>query len=313
VSDPLVSVIIPCYDCASTVRETVASVFAQDFDEIEVIAVNDGSRDDTLAVLRSMEPRIRVIDQPNSGPPEARNAGMAAARGEYIAFVDADDLWLPGKLSAQVGHLERHPDVGVVFAEWHVWRPDADGQFRPPAALTTARVTDTLDEAASGWLYPRLLLKSQMLTSTVLLRASLARQVGPFDRSLRNGEDYDYWLRLSRVTPLHKLAAVGVLYRQLPGSESNTPKDTNFELTVVRRALERWGTSGPDGQQADPKALQRRLRSLELEHGYAHLRRGKAVIAWDTYRRAVRQQPWQLGHWKNAGLALAKLWRTGAA
>ncbi len=109
---PAVSVVIPAYNAAWCVRKAIDSVLAQDFRDFEVIVVNDGSTDDTAAVLAGYGDAIRVIDQPNGGMSSARNAGIRAARGEFIAFLDADDWWLPGKLGRQVELLRGRPDLG---------------------------------------------------------------------------------------------------------------------------------------------------------------------------------------------------------
>jgi glycosyltransferase involved in cell wall biosynthesis len=303
----LVSVIIPCYNCAETVAETIESVLAQDHVDIEVIAVNDGSKDRTLEVLQAFGKRICVIDQPNAGPPAARNAGMSAAQGEFIAFVDADDIWLPGKVSAQVRHLREHPDVGTVFTAWHVWPVDADGQFRQPLQFERHRVDDSIDQDCSGWIYHRLLLTSELLTSTVMLRRELAVRIGEFDLRLWNGDDYDYWLRLSREARITKLASVGVLYRQLPGSVSRSPKDVNFEYEVVTGALKRWGPAGPDGRSLPAQMLERRLQTLLLAHGYAHLRHGKPRIAWEVYYKVALKNPLRPRHWLNALRAAVRM------
>lgn len=303
----LVSVIIPCYNCAATVAETIESVLAQDV-PVEVVAVNDGSKDRTLEVLSSFGSRIRVIDQPNAGPPAARNAGVQAATGSFIAFVDADDIWLPGKASAQVRHLQGHAEVGTVFTDWFVWEPAVDGRFETPEQFRAYRVDDRIDPEVSGWIYHRLLLTSELLTSTVMLRRSLAERVGGFDLRLWNGDDYDYWIRLSREAQITKLASVGVLYRQLPGSVSRSPKDINFEFEVVSRALRQWGSAGPDGRSPAPAVLEQRLQSLQLAHGYAHLRNGKPSIAWQVYRDAALRNPLQAGLWLNAARAAVRMW-----
>jgi glycosyltransferase involved in cell wall biosynthesis len=305
----LVSVIVPAYNCAATIAETLESVLAQDYGAIELIVVNDGSKDHTLEVLRGFGGRIRVVDQANAGPPAARNAGIAAARGEYIAFIDADDIWLPGKVSAQVRHLETHPEVGTTYTAWHVWEPDGNGRFSTPGHLAGVAVGDDLDPALSGWLYDRLLFTSELLTSTVLLRRSLAERVGGFDLALWNGDDYDYWIRLSREAKISKLASVGVLYRQLPGSVSRSPKEVNFELEVISRALRQWGPVGPDGRAVDARRLAERLEALELAHGYAHLQRGNPQIAWKVYCQAAKRRPTRLSYSLNAVKAL---WRLAA-
>jgi glycosyltransferase involved in cell wall biosynthesis len=289
------------------VAETVDSALAQDHAAKEIIVVNDGSTDDTLQVLARFGDRIRVIDQKNAGPPAARNAGFAAARGDYIAFLDADDVWVQGKLAAQARHLDAHADVGTVFTNWHVWTPDADGRFRRLPEIESRHVDDRVDEANSGWLYHRLLLDSELLTTTVMLRGTMVRRIGGFDPGLWNGDDYDYWLRVSREGRITKLASIGALYRILPNSVSRSPKERNFELEVVQRALQRWGIEGPDGTRADPVAVQRRIESLQLAHGYAHLLRGNPHLALEAYRGALARHPLNLKLWLNAARAALRV------
>jgi glycosyltransferase involved in cell wall biosynthesis len=286
-----VSVIIPAYNCARTVAETLDSALAQDHPDTEIIVVNDGSTDDTLSVLRRFGERIRVIDQKNAGPPAARNTGLQAASGDFIAFLDADDVWVQGKLSAQVRHLQRNPDVGTVFTTWHVWPPEADGSFRRRPDIESVPVGDEVDEANSGWLYTRLLLDCELLTTTVMLRGDMVRRIGGFDLKLWNGDDYDYWLRCSREGKITKLRGVGALYRILPNSVSRRPLPVNYEYEIVNSALARWGTTGPDGSRVDPQALARRLQKLRTDHGYMHLQRGDASLALAAYRDALAAQP----------------------
>jgi glycosyltransferase involved in cell wall biosynthesis len=305
-SDTFVSVIIPAYNAASTVAETVESALAQDHVAKEVIVVNDGSKDDTLAVLQRFGSRIRVVDQPNAGPPAARNNGMAAAQGDYIAFLDADDVWIQGKLAAQARHLDAHPDVGTVFTNWWVWNAEPDGSFRRQPALEARHVTDEVDEPNSGWLYHRLLLESEMLTTTVMIRRSIVQRIGGFDLNLWNGDDYDYWLRLSREGRITRLKSIGALYRILPNSVSRSPKARNFEHEVVSMALQRWGRTGPDGTTCPEDAVRRRLERMELDHAYAHLLRGDAAIAWQGYRNALARHPLQPKLWLNAARAVLR-------
>lgn len=305
-STTLVTVIIPAYNCAGTVAETLDSVLAQNHPATEVVVVNDGSTDDTLQVLRRFGERIRVIDQPNAGPPAARNAGIRAARGEYIAFLDADDVWIQGKLAAQARHLDSHPEVGTVFTDWYVWNPEPDGSFRRRPDVEARHVDDRIDPALSGWLYTKLLFTSELLTTTVMMRGSVVRTIGDFDLRLWNGDDYDYWLRASREGQITKLASIGALYRILPNSVSRRPRETNYEYEVVKGALDRWGLRGPDGSQADATAVQRRLDELQLAHAYGHLLRGDAAMALRTYRQMLAKYPGQPRLWLNIARAALK-------
>ncbi len=111
-SSPAVSVVIPAYNEAMFVRRAVDSVLNQTLTDLELIAVDDGSVDNTLAVLQSCEPPVRSLTQPNAGPAAARNRGLRTARGEFVAFLDADDWWQPTKLERQVALLRTRPDLG---------------------------------------------------------------------------------------------------------------------------------------------------------------------------------------------------------
>jgi glycosyltransferase involved in cell wall biosynthesis len=305
-SPTLVTVIIPAYNCASTVAETLESVLAQDHPATEVVVVNDGSTDSTLQVLRGFGERIRVIDQPNAGPPAARNTGLRAAHGEYIAFLDADDVWVQGKLAAQARHLDAHADVGTVFTDWYVWNPEPDGSFRRRPDIEGRSVDDRVDEGLSGWLYPRLLFGSELLTTTVMMRRSTIQRIGDFDLRLWNGDDYDYWLRASREGKITKLASIGALYRILPNSVSRRPRETNYEYDVVKGAVDRWGRRGPDGTEADADAVALRLDELQIAHAYGHLLRGDAALAFRTYRSMLAKHPSRPKLWLNTARAALK-------
>src|SRR5689334_21096641 len=114
-SDPreqTISVVVPAYNAARTLPATAASIRAQTLQPLEVIVVDDGSADDTVAVAHALGlPGLRVVSQANAGHAAARNTGVAEARGRYVAFVDADDLWLPDKLALHLAEIERHPEI----------------------------------------------------------------------------------------------------------------------------------------------------------------------------------------------------------
>ncbi|RZJ12920.1 MAG: glycosyltransferase family 2 protein [Rubrivivax sp.] len=303
----LVSVIIPAYNAAAYVAEAIDGVLAQDYPQVEVIVVNDGSKDNTLDILKGYGERIRVIDQANAGPPRARNTGLAAVRGEFVAFLDADDIWLPTKLSAQVAHLQAHADVGTVFTDWIVWSPDADGVFRFPKVRAAPTIGCAVMPELSGWMYTRLLLECKLLTTTVMMRTSLVDEIGSFDVGLFNGDDYDFWLRASRVAKVDKLDCIGAYYRVVPGSVSSKARPMNFERVVVQRAVERFGLDDPKGQMTmDPRVMRSHIDDLKVQFGYAHLVAGDPVIAWGNYAEVLRDRPWRLNLWPAAARALVK-------
>lgn len=189
---PLVSVVMPAWNAERWVARAVDSALAQDHEPKEVIVVDDGSTDGTPGVLARYGRRIRVVRQPNRGLPAARNAGLHAARGELVAFLDADDRWLPGKLAAQVALMRERPELG--FCATEAWLEDEAGRrlgrWRDEGPLPGRTFLETLfarNAAVAG------------SGSAVMVRRELALAVGGFDETLPALEDVDMWMRLAAV------------------------------------------------------------------------------------------------------------------
>jgi glycosyltransferase involved in cell wall biosynthesis len=185
---PRVSVIIPAYNAAWCVRRAVDSVLAQDYRDYELIVVDDGSRDDTAAVLAGYGVALRVVSKSNGGLSSARNAGIAAARGEFVAFLDADDWWMPAKLTRQVALMDVRPDLLFCSTASAVQTPAGErlADWRcgagPVAALESIFAANAY-VAGSG--------------SAVLAKREAFARAGGFDESLRSLEDIDMWMRLA--------------------------------------------------------------------------------------------------------------------
>jgi glycosyltransferase involved in cell wall biosynthesis len=184
---PKVSVIIPAFNHAAFLPAVVDSVLAQTFQDFEIIIVDDGSSDDTRAVCaRFPAGRVRYIYQENKGSSGARNTGIRLASGDYIAFLDADDWFLPEKLSLQTRVLDEHPDVGLVAGGW-----------------MTVNAAGEVVQLDCPWLaYPtldaRLLLREDpLVVHSILVRRTWLEQVGLFNEALKFVEDWDVWLRLA--------------------------------------------------------------------------------------------------------------------
>jgi glycosyltransferase involved in cell wall biosynthesis len=192
---PRVSVVLAVHDQARWLPETIASVRAQSFTDWELLVVDDGSTDDTPAIVAraTADPRIRHLRGPHRERCVARNRGIAAATADLIAFLDGDDLWLPEKLARQVAALDAAPDVGLCYTIARY--VDAEGRplpiCRPAAALT-------------GDLFPALVRANPMVLASVVVRRSVLEQVGGFDEGMPTigCEDWDLWLRISRDHPV---------------------------------------------------------------------------------------------------------------
>ncbi len=181
-----VSVIIPTYNRAALVQEAVASVLAQTWREFELIVVDDGSTDDTPEALAPYASRIRLLRRESrGGVSAARNAGMAAARGEWLAFLDSDDLWLPEKLARQMAYLAAHPEQLWCQTE-ETWVRRGVRLKQPPT-----------HRKIGGRIFFQSLERCMVSPSAVILHRRLLEEHGGFDENLPAAEDYDLWLRLS--------------------------------------------------------------------------------------------------------------------
>ena len=299
---PLVSVIMPTYNSARYICEAIESVLSQDYPHKELIVVDDGSTDETIELVGRYRDRLRLVTQDNQGSAVARNTGLSSARGDFIAFLDSDDVWLPGKLRSQVDHLIRHPFIGMVYSRWEVWEPDAQGCFHTVPRTAPAPEDDPEGSAGlvldgSGWLYNRLLFSSILHTITVMARRSLIDTVGPFDTELKRGQDYDYWLRASRHTEIHQLDQVLALYRLHGGGCIRRWPRLNYERIVVEKALARWGLEGPNGERTLETEIRKRLAETSFSFGYHHFWEGDPKLAVSSFAHAASHRPTRLMAW----------------
>ena len=194
---PAVSVVVPLYNKAAYVAQAVRSVQAQSFTDLELIVVDDGSTDDGARIARAAgDHRLRLIHQANAGAGAARNAGIAAARGRWVAFLDADDTWRPERLARQLGVLERHPDLAWAAGAFLTLVPD--GAPRPSPPLDPAWWADP--EVVGDALLP-LTAGGCVWTGTVMVRRDVLAGLGGFEPALRSGQDLFLWVRLALDHP----------------------------------------------------------------------------------------------------------------
>lgn len=293
---PLVSIIIPVYNASAYVADAIRSALEQDYERKEIVVVDDGSTDSTPTVLKSFEGRITILHQANAGPGAARNRALRHAKGTYIAFLDADDYWVPGKLRLQVEYLEQHPDIGAVYSKWLLWHADAEGRFLSPHLPPLKKPTSIVLQD-SGWIYTKLLFDCRLLTSTVMLRRSIIDHVGLFSEDLLRGQDYDYWLRLSRITQIDKLDCDLTFYRIHGDNIVKKYPTYNYELKVLEDNIARWGLVGPDGSRASKKAVGRHLGKLCFGFGYWHSQHGTYSIARSAFLKSLTYRPTHVKSW----------------
>lgn len=256
-----ISVVMPARNAAETIAEAVGSVLSQTPAVLELVVVDDGSTDTTREVLQQVaDPRVSVLSCPGAGCGAARNRGIDAARGELIAFMDADDVWLPGKLAAQVSALESAPGAMVAYS----WSEDIDASGAKTGGY--CRLT------RNGEVRRALLLRNFLGNgSTPLLYRSALTGTGGFDETLAACEDWDLWLRLAERHAFVCVPQTYVLYRRSDASMSaDLPLMNETAARVIERAYERA-----------PAQLQR-----HKGHTYSILNRHLAVQALNMAARA---------------------------
>lgn len=223
-----ISVIIPAFNYARYLRDAIDSVLAQTYPALEVIVVDDGSTDDTPAVLAAYGDRIRVIRQQNQGVSAARNSGIAAARGEYVAFLDADDLWQPAKLEAQMARFDADPSLGLVHCgaesfdgkgqTIHFWREGKQGRV----AIDILRLEPVI--AAPG--------------SNIAVPKRVAEEIGGFDTRMTGSEDWDFYYRVAERYAIGFTPEALVRYRiHANGAHHNIAEMEKGMLLALQKAF----------------------------------------------------------------------------
>ncbi|BDA72727.1 probable glycosyl transferase [Rivularia sp. IAM M-261] len=223
-----VSVIIPAYNAMRYLPQTLDSVLQQTFTDYEVIIVNDGSSDSIMEwAPQSKDSRIRLITQSNQGVSAARNTGFVNSQGEYIAFLDADDLWVPEYLEKQVEYLDKYVNVGVVYT----WTKLIDELGNSINRIFASH--------ASGMIWKELLTKDVISTgSSAMVRRQCIENVGAFDAQLAYAEDLDFWLRITQQYEFGVIKEPLVYYRQHPYNVTKNRKKMMHGLqTVYERAF----------------------------------------------------------------------------
>lgn len=225
---PAASIVVPAYNAATTIRETLDSLIDQTFADCEIIVVDDGSSDSTVAIVESYtDPRIRLISQANRGLAGAHNTGIAAAKGAYIGFCDADDLWLPEKLELHIRHLQENPDVGISFAGSSLI--DRDGKFvginqSPKLTNITAADVFCRNPIGNG---SAAVMRKEALDGFAYRPVGETERDWWFDENFRQSDDIEGWLRFI-VTQDWKIEGIPghlTLYRiHIGGLSANVEK-----------------------------------------------------------------------------------------
>ena len=287
-SSILVSIIIPAYNAAEFIGETLDSVFAQTFTAYEVIVINDGSPDteELERKLGGYPAKLRYVRQENQGAAAARNAGLRVAAGELVAFLDADDTWLPTFLEKQVELLKRTA-VDVVYADALLFGDS------PLAGRTFLELQPTRGEVTPENL---LSVKVTVLTSTVLARKQPVIDVGLFDVKLRRGQDFELWLRLAKNGARFAYQQEVLARHRIVESSLSGGTISQLQRTLdVLDAIKANGNLTPGEEAALQFNLNRTLATMALENGKDKLRARDFDGALSSFREAGKfRQGWKL-------------------
>lgn len=289
---PKVSVIIPAFNSKKYLPAAIESIFNQTYQNFEIIVVDDGSTDNTRQVIdRYMRSpvtshqtpvNIRYIYQKNQGPAVARNRGIQEAQGEYIAFLDSDDVWKPQKLEKQIKFLEENRDCAFVYTDAY--------EFNKYGVTKTSKLAGEDRHKMSGMIFERLILGCVIFLSTVVVRKSVLNQCGVFDPNLYIVEYWELWLRIAKKFKIMFLDEILAGYRKESHNISN-----NFEVGLKSRheVIERM--LGRDTKGSRYRQIRRLAHSIAyMEGAYAHLIQGNQKKAIKEIFKSIRCTPLRL-------------------
>jgi glycosyltransferase involved in cell wall biosynthesis len=269
---PLVSVIIPTYNSGRFIAQAVQSVLSQTYQQFEIIVIDDGSTDATRDILLEFDGYIQYCYQENCGPSAARNAGIKIAGGDYICFLDADDIWMPNKLEIQLAFMAQHEDISLVFSDMEEW--DLDKRLPRSFLETKAFRSDIVSQTPIQDTFKKLLIENFVLTSTVMARKECFVKAGLFDESLRVAEDRDMLLR---ITAYFKIACIPFILGKKRAHESNI--SSSAELTLRCRVAV-WDNARRRFPSLAPAAI---VHNLMAD---AYLQLGYILLAKDQQKDA---------------------------
>ena len=234
---PLISCVVPVFNCQRFLAQALDSIFAQTYRPIETIVVNDGCEDGSADIIAGYGDRIKTLKQDNAGPAAARNRGVDLAKGEFLAFLDADDLWHKEKLTRQMSRFSARPELELCLTlKEHFWEP---GRKHEEALLKEQR--HVFVEKHPGF-----------VTQTLLVRRSAFDHVGRFDETLRISEDTDWFARAQDLALAAEVFPEVLVYRRMHSANLTLSATREDRLAVVTRKLQRQRMkAAPDGAELE--------------------------------------------------------------
>ncbi|MBN1405136.1 MAG: glycosyltransferase [Candidatus Omnitrophica bacterium] len=259
--NPLISVIIPFYNNVNYISQALDSVINQTYKNFEIIAVDDGSIDDTKYIvqknIKKYPEKIKYLYQTNSGSAAARNKGIAEAKGELIAFLDSDDTWLPGNLARQTELLDKTPAVSLVHSDFIY--------FNDQGIERKSEYSKNIKKHFSGDIFYYLFRENFISTSTVVVRKDVFEKSGLFDEEFRMSQDYDLWLR---ITKKYKVGYVDTPLVRIRCHGNNITRSKEKTYVWVNKVIEKTIESFPEIEAELKSNLPYRLAKNHFTIGY---------------------------------------------
>ena len=246
---PKVSVIIPTYNSANYLPEAIESVLAQTYKDFEIIVVDDGSMDNTKEVVVPYLDRIVFLKGSNGGPSKARNRGILESSGEYVAFLDADDIWYPDKLEHQIAVFSENKHYCLVYSDASYTRTHTSQEDRTLFSIVSP--------ATDSWIFSELLCENFILVPSVIVKRDCLEKVGLFDENLKWWEGYDLWLRIAFENQVGYVNAP-LFFRRI--HETNLfYSDQLYEVLGFITVMEKWDNQALKLADTDRKTINQRL------------------------------------------------------
>ncbi len=269
--NPLVSAVVPTYDNADLAVEAVESVLAQTYQPLEIFVIDDGSTDETPERLEKYAGRVNLIFQEHKGAGAARNQGVSRSKGEYIAFLDSDDVWYPRKLEACVAALERESSYAACYHDYLMVDTERNKRYAIPHYEISGRIAKELFVENLGF-----------HTSTVVARRECFEKIGMFDEELIRAQDWDMWLRLTEEYPILYVDETLAERRLHPGGLSVVRQDlyAEYNLRTIKKAAKRRPDLYADVEKAS-------LSNAHLRFGLDHYRLFRLQEARREFARSL--------------------------
>jgi glycosyltransferase involved in cell wall biosynthesis len=290
---PKVSVIVPTYNRAHFLAEAIQSVLDQTFQDFEVMVVDDGSTDNTKEVVdRFQDPRIKYIYRRNRGLSAARNTGIKASIGEYIALLDSDDIWLPQNLELNVKLLDSRPDIALVCSDLYEFNNDTGATIRRLWRNRSGRYWRELQDGTRQPLTEYLSGRASLRIVTVIMRRQVFDEAGYFDEALQAFEDFDMYVRI-----FQRFSSIGIINMPLVRvrkHRAHLSRDYDKVHTSMLIGINKIINSNSLSKEHIRFIRRRKLAAVYCDSGWVKIARGEVAIGRERLIAAIRVNPWRV-------------------